>query len=157
MIYFLRQEHNPDKHWAMPGEYPWQVQEVEPTDGRPWESVSTQEELNTILSSISLALYGDALLREKLALRQKRRDEVKGALVQFFGADNLFRIYKGVWTSAQLKSLDQDPTMQEISRHIYNLSFELALEKVELLNHEIITPEIKQEMRDTIYANLFME
>lgn len=115
--------------------------------------VKTREEFDAAVAGLSseekeglLSLFLEwsaPTPKEKDAIKYAKRAAVKDQIMVEMATENMERVRSGVWTTAQLISLTQDPELKLVQDDIGTLSFELALMKLQTASNPLLTPEIR--------------
>lgn len=158
-IAYITYKYASNRPSTIPEEYPYLKKEVEDDYiPREEELILTPEQYQQLLDSFNTVMqeHENSLLKEKLKKRMLLRSYAKDMLIVKMSHENLLRMYQGVWTQNDIKSLPNDKQLESILQDISSLSFEMAIPKIMSLNNPLITAEIKQDWINTLYAHLYI-
>lgn len=92
---------------------------------------------------------------EKDKSKYEKRAKVKDSIMADMATENMSRVRSGQWSVVDLKNLTQDKQLKLVLDDINTLSFELAVEKLMLINNPILTAEIKQSWINKLMAHFY--
>lgn len=163
MIAFKIQSQNAAAPAGIPDEWPWIEQIIE--DGERDEYVTHGY---TCLSADSYVLYKESYRPQYEAWcatlpiqfdndREKflRRAGNLNQMLADVAAGNMARVRSGLWTVNDLISLTQDSNLMAIMSDIHVLSFEIAYQKIDGIDHVLITPDIKEAWKKILMDHFY--
>lgn len=88
--------------------------------------------------------------------RFEKRASVKDEIIATMASENMERVRNGVWTTAELISLTQDTDLKNLLDDINTLSYEIAYSKIDGIQNQLLTEEIKGSWKSLLYSHFYL-